>query len=108
MRPDGSPHATPVWFVFLRDSWWIGTDAGAVKVRNIERAPRVSLALEDGRAPVVAEGEARLHRGQFPADITEAFAAKYDWDVTAPYRPGADRVLIQVPVGRWLLAGVAQ
>ncbi|MEO3751986.1 pyridoxamine 5'-phosphate oxidase family protein [Streptomyces sp. B6B3] len=106
VRPDGSPHTTPVWFVFLRDTWWIGTDAGSVKVRNIETSPRVSLALEDGRAPVVAEGTARTHHG-FPADVTAAFAAKYDWDVTAPYRPGVARVLLEVPVRRWLMAGVA-
>jgi PPOX class probable F420-dependent enzyme len=109
VRPDGSPHVTPVWFVFLRGSWWIGADGGSAKVRNIERYPRVSLALEDGRFPVVAEGDAVPHRGPFPEEVTEAFAAKYDgWDVSAPHRPGGDRVLLEVPVRRWLLAGEAQ
>ncbi|MDX2938330.1 pyridoxamine 5'-phosphate oxidase family protein [Streptomyces ipomoeae] len=108
VRPDGSPHVTPVWFVFLRSRWWIGSDGGSVKVRNIEKDPRVSLALEDGRFPVVAEGDAVLHRAPFPADITEAFAVKYGWDVSAPHRPGETRVLLEVPVRRWLLAGTAQ
>ncbi|MFF6780878.1 pyridoxamine 5'-phosphate oxidase family protein [Streptomyces sp. NPDC012510] len=110
VRPDGSPHVTPVWFVFLRDSWWIGADGGSVKVRNVRRYARVSLALEDGRFPVVAEGEAVVRPGAsaFPADVTEAFAAKYAWDVTAPHRPGEQRVLLEVPVRRWLLAGTAQ
>jgi hypothetical protein len=98
-----------VWFVFLREAFWIGTDADAVKVRNAERRPRISLALEDGSAPVVAEGDAVAHRGWFPEDVTEAFAAKYNgWDVTAAYRPGRARVLLEVPVSRWLLAGKAQ
>jgi len=109
VRPDGSPHVTPVWFVFLRGSWWIGTDVGSVKVRNIEKCSRVSLALEDGRLPVVAEGEAVPHRGSFAAEITDAFTVKYGgWDVSAPYTPGVDRVLLEVPVRRWLLAGTAQ
>ncbi|MGP4050959.1 pyridoxamine 5'-phosphate oxidase family protein [Streptomyces sp. 2A115] len=108
VRPDGSPHVTPVWFVFLRGSWWIGADGDSVKVRNVETFSRVSLALEDGRFPVVAEGEAVLHRGLFPEKITDAFATKYRWDVSAPHRPGRDRVLLEVPVQRWLLAGVAQ
>ncbi|WP_405894827.1 pyridoxamine 5'-phosphate oxidase family protein [Streptomyces sp. NBC_00104] len=114
VRPDGAPHVTPVWFVFLRGSWWIGADGGSVKVRNIERFARVSLALEDGGSPVVAEGTAVVRRGPFPADladladVTEAFAAKYGWDVTAPHRPGETRVLLEVPVRRWLLAGTAQ
>ncbi|MDX3643676.1 pyridoxamine 5'-phosphate oxidase family protein [Streptomyces sp. MB09-02B] len=132
VRPDGSPHVTPVWFVFLRGSWWIGADRGSVKVRNIERRARVSLALEDGRCPVVAEGTATVHHGPFPPDeeddrgdtdetddrgdtdvadiagVTEAFATKYGWDVTAPHRQGDTRVLLEVPVRRWLLAGRAQ
>lgn len=108
VRADGSPHVTPVWFVFLRGSWWVGADADSVKVRNIEKFPRVSLALEDGRHPVVAEGEAVTHRLPFPEDVTDAFAVKYEWDVSVPHRPGGDRVLLEVPVRRWLLAGGAQ
>lgn len=108
VRPDGSPHVTPVWFVFLRGGWWIGADGDAVKVRNIEGDARVSLALEDGRSPVVAEGDAVVHRGPFPAEVTDAFATKYDWDVSAPHRPGRTRVLLEVPVRRWLLSGTAQ
>jgi F420H(2)-dependent biliverdin reductase len=108
VRPDGSPHVTPVWFVFLQDSWWIGVDGGSVKVRTVEKNPRVSLALEDGRSPVVAEGEVQLHRDEFPPSVTAAFAAKYEWDVTVPHSPDGERVLLQVRVRRWLLSGVAQ
>ncbi|MGA5449475.1 pyridoxamine 5'-phosphate oxidase family protein [Streptomyces umbrinus] len=108
VRPDGSPHVTPVWFVFRRDRWWIGVDGVSVKVRNLERFPRVSLALEDGTSPVVAEGEAVLRRGLFPEEVLEAFAEKYAWDVSAPRTPDGERVLLEVSVRRWLLAGVAQ
>lgn len=107
LRPDGSPHVTPVWFVYHGGSWWVGTDERSVKVRNVKADPRVSLALEDGAQPVVAEGHARIHH-DFPAEVVAAFAAKFSgWDVTAPYRPGG-RVLFEVPVDRWLLAGAAQ
>lgn len=109
VRPDGSPHVTPVWFVFRDDVWWIGSGQRNVKVRNIAAEPRVSLALEDGVAPVVAEGMARIHDRDFPDDVVRSFAAKYDgWDVAAVVRPGGARVLLEIPVGRWLLAGVAQ
>ncbi|WLW54908.1 pyridoxamine 5'-phosphate oxidase family protein [Streptomyces sp. YU58] len=109
VRPDGAPHVTPVWFVFRDDTWWIGTDGNSVKVRNIERFPRVSLTLEDGRFPVVAEGDAIPHRSPFPEAIRAAFAAKYDgWDASVPYRPDGGRVLLEVPVRRWLLTGTAQ
>lgn len=104
LRPDGSPHVTPVWFVHTDGTWWIGSDGRSVKVRNVTADPRVSLALEDGDAPVVAEGHARVHRSDFPQPVVTAFAAKYDWDV----RAGQDRVLLEVSVRRWLLAGSAQ
>ncbi|MFG1658999.1 pyridoxamine 5'-phosphate oxidase family protein [Micromonospora chersina] len=106
VRRDGSPHLTPVWFVYADGTWWIGCDARSVKARNLEGDPRVSLALEDGAAPVVAEGVARLHRGDFPTTVVEAFAGKYEgWDVG---EPRGERVLLEVPVRRWLLAGTAQ
>ncbi|MFI6638869.1 pyridoxamine 5'-phosphate oxidase family protein [Streptomyces sp. NPDC050504] len=110
VRPNGSPHVTPVWFVYGHESsrWWIGSDLGAVKVRNVLADPRVSLALEDGRHPVVAEGDATVLRGGFPPDVVDAFRRKYGWDVTVPERPGGSRVLLEVRVRRWLLAGTAQ
>lgn len=104
-RPTGSPHVTPVWFVYDRPSatWWISTGEESVKVRNIRQQPDVSLALEDGRSPVVAEGIARIRNQPFPAEIIEAFERKYDgWDITIPYRPGSTRVLIEVATRRWL------
>ncbi|MGW9047404.1 pyridoxamine 5'-phosphate oxidase family protein [Streptomyces lydicus] len=55
VRSDGSAHVTPVWFVYQNSRWWIGSDHSSVKVRNIGKEPRVSLALEDGRFPVVLQ-----------------------------------------------------
>ncbi|MFK8845088.1 pyridoxamine 5'-phosphate oxidase family protein [Streptomyces sp. Ac-502] len=121
LRPNGSPHVTPVWFVFVHGTWWIGADRASVKLRNIENDPRVSLALEDGEAPVVAEGRARTWHvppraeadpgAAVPSEVVAAFLAKYDWDVTATPPSASERsgrVLFEVPVDRWLLAGVAQ
>ncbi|MEU7654137.1 pyridoxamine 5'-phosphate oxidase family protein [Micromonospora taraxaci] len=109
LRRDGSPHLTPVWFVYVAGTWWIGCDGRSVKVRNVTADPRVSLALEGGNAPVVAEGIARVHRAGFPNTVVEAFAGKYDgWDVGRQVSPGGERVLLEIPVRRWLLAGTAQ
>ncbi|WP_255950109.1 pyridoxamine 5'-phosphate oxidase family protein [Streptomyces odontomachi] len=108
VRPNGSAHVTPVWFVYQSSRWWIGSDDGSVKIRNIRAEPRVSLALEDGRFPVVAEGDASLVREGFPRDVVAAFERKYGWDVSAPTGPGSTRVLVEVQVRRWLLAGTAQ
>jgi PPOX class probable F420-dependent enzyme len=110
LRPNGTPHLTPVWFVFANDTWWISSGEWNRKIVHLAADPRVSLALEDGVSPVVAEGKAILHRdrGEFPPEIVAAFADKYDgWDITQPEKAG-ERVLVEVPVSRWLLAGTAQ
>lgn len=109
LRPGGSPHLTPVWFVHADGVWWVGCEGGSVKARNVAADPRVSLALEDGVAPVVAEGVARLHRGDFPPAVVQAFADKYEgWDIRQPVAPDRERVLLEIPVRRWLLAGTAR
>ncbi len=73
------------------------------------RRPIPGSALEDGTAPVVAEGVAHVHRSGFPVDVVAAFADKYGgWDVTERVAQEGDRVLLEIPVRRWLLAGLAQ
>lgn len=106
LRADGSPHVVPVWFVHLRERWWIGVSTSSVKARNVLRDPRVSLALEDGDAPVVAQGLATLH-DHFPPDVLAAFRGRYAWDPRTPYGPDPRRSLLEVGVTRWLMTGAA-
>ena len=108
LRPDGSPHLAPVWFVYQPGTWWVCTTEAAVKVRNIARDPRVSLALDNpGEAPIVAEGRATLHRARFPDATVAAFVAKYAWDIGERSDGMQAPVLIEVPVARWLFGGTA-
>lgn len=106
LRADGSPHLVPVWFVHLRERWWIGVSTRSVKVRNALRDPRVSLALEDGDHPVVAQGLATVHE-DFPDDVLAAFEDRYGWDPRTPYGADQRRSLLEVGVTRWLMAGAA-
>lgn len=98
-----------MWFVYLDDVFWISSGDRNVKVRNVGEDPRVSLALEDGDAPVVAEGLVRVHREALREDVLAALAAKYDgWAAGEEVEPFGARVLLEIPVKRWLLQGVAQ
>lgn len=105
VRVDGSPHTTPVWFVFRDGTFWLASAAGNAKVRNLEQDPRASLAV-DGSAmePGVAEGTALIHRQvRERPDVLGALADKYaGWDAADESQDGP-RVLIEIPVGRWLL-----
>ena len=108
VRPDGTPHVTPVWFVFDHATWWVSCNANSVKVRNCGVHSAVALALDGGGAPVVAEGAASVTSTDFPANVVRMFARKYDgWDIEAADGRGP-RALIEVATTRWLLRGVAQ
>lgn len=102
-RPDGRSQLTPVWFVYVDDRFWIGTGRGAVKTRNVLTNPAVSIALEDGDHPVVAEGRAIVHEHKRPPAVVEAFMEKYDWDITiAEDEDVGTVVLLEVGVSKWL------
>jgi nitroimidazol reductase NimA-like FMN-containing flavoprotein (pyridoxamine 5'-phosphate oxidase superfamily) len=56
-RAGGSPHAMPVWGVWIDDAVVFGTSARSRKGRNLTRDPRVVVHLESGDEVVVLEGE---------------------------------------------------
>lgn len=52
VRADGSPHVAAVWFGFDDDGTIIFvSQVGSVKVRNIQRDPRVSVFVDDETMP---------------------------------------------------------
>jgi len=51
LLPDGSPHVTPVWVDHEGDIVLVNTSVGRVKQRNIERDPRVMIAIADSKNP---------------------------------------------------------
>ncbi|MFA9430394.1 TIGR03618 family F420-dependent PPOX class oxidoreductase [Egicoccus sp. AB-alg2] len=103
-RPDGSPHLTPIWFVWDGRAFWVCTSSDTAKARNLRRDPRVALALQDGDRPVVAEGRAIVHARPYPEAVVRAFRAKFDWDITATDDPDGDfEVLVEIVPARWLL-----
>ena len=86
-RPDGAPHAMPVWGLWLDDSLVFSSGSETRKTRNLARDPRVVIHLESGDDVVIVEGtaervtdEAELRR------IGEIYTAKYDFtfDPTGP------------------------
>jgi PPOX class probable F420-dependent enzyme len=69
LLPDGSPHATPVWHHYERGRFYVLSETTSVKVRNIERDPRVCLTVASREQPyayIMAMGEAELERGRIP------------------------------------------
>jgi F420H(2)-dependent biliverdin reductase len=67
VRPDGRPHIVPIWFVWVAEQFWIATGPTAVKVKNLRASPLMSVALEDGNRPIVAEGTVAVPSLPFPS-----------------------------------------
>lgn len=106
VRGDESPHLTPMWFVFLDGSFWLGTGAETVKSANVHERPKVSLSLQDGDDPVVAEGEVVIRDRPFPAEVVGAFMTKYGWDLTRETDVDVGTITLwQVVVDNWLMGG---
>ena len=86
-RPDGRPHATPIWGVWVDDVLYIEGAPETRRGRNIAANPAVSAHLESGEDVLILEGEA--HEIVQPdktlaARLVEAYGEKYAY---AGYRP---------------------
>lgn len=59
VRPDGRPHAAPIWFLLDGDDLVFTTWETSVKARNLTRDPRAGLVVDDPAFPfayVLVEG----------------------------------------------------
>ncbi len=77
-RPDGRPHAVPVWGLWLDGAIYFGTDPASRKGRNLAANPEVVIHLESGDEVVILEGAAEQVRD--PALLqrfVDAYDAKY-------------------------------
>ncbi|MEV4615775.1 pyridoxamine 5'-phosphate oxidase family protein [Kitasatospora sp. NPDC049258] len=58
VRPDGRPHAMPVWGVWLDGALWFSSSRQSRKARNLAERPDCVVATDDPHRPVVLEGRA--------------------------------------------------
>ncbi|MFI5981897.1 PPOX class F420-dependent oxidoreductase [Streptomyces sp. NPDC051555] len=87
-RKDGTPVATPVWFVVDGGEVYIWTKSDTWKVKRIRNNGRVSVVACDvrGRSPQGAtalEGEARLLDDATLNRVRKLLAKKYTWQYWA-------------------------
>lgn len=75
-RPDGRPHAAPVWGVWHEGALYFGT--GSQKARNFAHQPEIVVHLESGDDTVIMEGKVVETRDpERIAPVDKLYAAKY-------------------------------
>jgi PPOX class probable F420-dependent enzyme len=97
--PDGRPHLVPMWFVVDDEGCIVFTTyATSQKVRNLQRDPRITALVEDGREysqlrGLMIEGRAELVMGdpEATAAVRRLIGAKYAGRTSAA--PRSDGVL---------------
>lgn len=78
-RPDGRPHASPVWGVWLPNALYFGTDPLSTKGKNLAANPAVTVHLESGDEVVIFDGviETLADTSLWP-QLDAAYMAKYN------------------------------
>ena len=87
-RPDGRPHAKPVWGLWLDGAFLFSTHPETVTARNLGANTNAVVHLESGDRVAILEGRAEpLEDPEALAEFTDAYEAKYGWRVD-PADPG--------------------
>jgi PPOX class probable F420-dependent enzyme len=100
LRPDGSPHVTPVWVDSDGEDVFFNTKVGGAKERHLRRDPRVTVTVVHQQDPqrgyVSVSGTATLSEdGAF--EHLDRLASKYVGFETYPWLgPGERRVIVRV------------
>jgi hypothetical protein len=79
-RPDGRPHARPVWGVWQDRAFYFST--GSLAAGNLARDPRLTVHLDSGAEVVIIEGTA-TERDELgvTSRLALAYNEKYLWDL---------------------------
>jgi PPOX class probable F420-dependent enzyme len=80
LMPDGSPQLTQTWVDTDGQHILINSVAGFQKLRNVERDPRVAVAVSDPQRPqryITVRGRVTATTTEGAADHIEALAQKY-------------------------------
>jgi hypothetical protein len=77
-RPDGNPHAMPVWGVWVGGCLYFSTGAKTRKARNLAANPRCVVCVERGIRAVIVEGVAAKNApSKVPREAFAAYKKKY-------------------------------
>ena len=78
VRPDGRPHAMPVWGVVVDARVHFGGGPNTRKARNLRANPAVVVHSESGEQVAIIEGRAEIIDEASQERVDDAYEVKYD------------------------------
>jgi PPOX class probable F420-dependent enzyme len=75
-KPDGAPHAMPVWGLWVDGAFVFSTSPKSRKGRNLARDPRAVVHIERDDDVVILEGD--VEEAELDDGTADAYEAKYD------------------------------
>jgi nitroimidazol reductase NimA-like FMN-containing flavoprotein (pyridoxamine 5'-phosphate oxidase superfamily) len=88
-RPDGAPHAAPIWAVWVEETLYFAIGKTSRKGKNIAHDSRVVIHLESGDDTLIFEGTAEEFTDlDVLQAVVDIYAAKYDYKPTIPMAEG--------------------
>jgi hypothetical protein len=92
VRPNGRPHAVPVWGVWMDDTWYFDGSPETRRMRNLRANPAANVHLEDGSQVISLEGNVSAMPIPPPRELVERIAADYRRKYgEMGYAPAADQ-----------------
>ena len=80
VRPEGTPHMTPVWFYWDGGEFLFFAQPGDQKVKNLRNAPDITLGVPldpDAGSVAIFHGRARLSENSTAVPFPPEYMAKY-------------------------------
>jgi PPOX class probable F420-dependent enzyme len=101
VKGDGSPHVTPIWYMYEGGKLLVNMTKQRVKYKNILKDPRVCFLIDDGYPYVIVFGKARVATERDPFKDIEALAIRYTGEENGrkrsmEYFSKQDRVSVEI------------
>ena len=102
--PDGRPHVSPVWGVWMDGALWWSSGRRSRKARNLDADPRCSVTTDRASEPVVLEGRAERITdiegiAAFVAAGNDKYGGSYSMEFLAPDVNGTYRLRPERAIG---------
>ena len=87
-RPDGSPHAMPIWGIWLGSAFYFSTGRESRKARNLARNPRCVVTTDDLEELVVIEGAVEeVKDAALLKRLGRTYKTKYEYGLDPKLQP---------------------